>query len=320
MNSDNSHQKKSFKRYSMLFLLFILIVAIAVGLFIFIRYDHGCDWSGLGECKFVNNPNEIVRPAKTLWDWLELLIVPLVLASSGYIVNRAVQRGERVRSENNAILERQIAEDSLREAALQSYLDKMADLLLERGLRSSSEPDEVRAVARSKTLTVLRRLDGSRRAVLLRFLKETNLIDTTDSVVDLQGAQLDNSVLELVDLQGVNLEGVSLKESILAQSLLSSSNLTDADLSKSNLSNADLRQSLMFRANLSNSDLTHADLRGGDMRFANLRGAILRGANLEAANFNQADISYADFTDSNITDEQIEMCRSTLEVVTSNRK
>ena len=71
---------------------------------------------------------------KTLWDWMELLIVPFVLAGGAFYLNRNERETERevaqVRAiedrelaENRAILEREIATDRQREAALQSYLD-----------------------------------------------------------------------------------------------------------------------------------------------------------------------------------------------------
>ena len=45
----------------------------------------------------------------------------------------------------------------------------MTELLLDKKLRES-EVDEVRAVARARTFTVLRRLDGERKGALIRFL------------------------------------------------------------------------------------------------------------------------------------------------------
>ena len=41
-------------------------------------------WIGFGESKV----NKDVRPAKTLWDWLKLLIIPAVLAIGGYLFTR----------------------------------------------------------------------------------------------------------------------------------------------------------------------------------------------------------------------------------------
>ena len=36
-------------------------------------------WLGVGERRWKKAPDEEVQPAKTLWDWLQLLIVPAIL-------------------------------------------------------------------------------------------------------------------------------------------------------------------------------------------------------------------------------------------------
>src|SRR5205823_1373323 len=51
---------------------------------------------------------------KSLWDWLQLLIIPLVLAIGGYSFNYATSRTER-----------DVTADNQREVALKEYMDKM---------------------------------------------------------------------------------------------------------------------------------------------------------------------------------------------------
>lgn len=58
---------------------------------------------------------------KTLWDWMELLVIPLVLAIGALILNRSERETER-----------EITKDRQQEAALQFYLDRMSELLLEK--------------------------------------------------------------------------------------------------------------------------------------------------------------------------------------------
>src|SRR5690242_14968369 len=84
---------------------------------------------------------------KTVWDWLSLLVVPLVLALVALFFNQA-----------NTRTERQIALDKQRNDLLQAYLDRMSELLLEKGLRTSQTDSEVRNVARTRTISVLRQL------------------------------------------------------------------------------------------------------------------------------------------------------------------
>ena len=73
---------------------------------------------------------------KTLWDWMELLIIPLFLAGGAFFLNRSERNNER-----------EIATDRQREAAFQAYLTQMKDLLLN---PSCYLPKEVEAASEYK--------------------------------------------------------------------------------------------------------------------------------------------------------------------------
>src|SRR5215208_5840793 len=110
----------------------------------------------LGILTLVGRPFDV-----TLWQWLDLLIIPAVLAIGGYLF---------ARSENQAA--QGVAESRAQDEALQAYLDKMSQMLTdrERPLRSAQPGDDLSTVARAQTLTVLLKLDGARKGILLRFL------------------------------------------------------------------------------------------------------------------------------------------------------
>jgi hypothetical protein len=55
------------------------------------------DWSGFPERRWKKSPDEEVQPAKTVWDWLQLLIVPAVLAVIAVAYN-AAQASRRIRT------------------------------------------------------------------------------------------------------------------------------------------------------------------------------------------------------------------------------
>src|ERR687897_2602555 len=68
---------------------------------------------------------------KTLWDWLQLLIVPVVLS----LITVAFAlwqdtRQERVENQR-AEAERKLAEQRAQDEALQAYLDQMSTLILD---------------------------------------------------------------------------------------------------------------------------------------------------------------------------------------------
>jgi hypothetical protein len=90
---------------------------------------------------YIFNLNVPGLRGKTLWDWLQLLIIPAVLAVGGYLFNYTTSRNERQATEQRAQVEREaaskrdqterdIASDNQHEAALQAYIDKISELLL----------------------------------------------------------------------------------------------------------------------------------------------------------------------------------------------
>lgn len=190
--------------------------------------------------------------AKTLWDWMQLLIIPLLLAGGAFFLNR---------SERNT--EREIATDRQREDALQAYLDRMADLLLKDKL-GSTKKREVRDVARTRTLTVLRSLDKKRKGFVLRFLYEAGLI-SHKPIINLDRADLRGAYLAGADLKGANLTGAFLSEAFLEGVDLSEAKLNKVSLNKAflggaNLSEADLTEAYLAEANLVGADLTGAKI------------------------------------------------------------
>ena len=71
----------------------------------------------------------------------------------------------------------------------------MSDLLLVYHLDTSKPGDPVRAVAQARTYTALQSLDGDRKATLLVFLWEANLIYTPQPIVSLYAAYLNDAML-----------------------------------------------------------------------------------------------------------------------------
>lgn len=101
--------------------------------------------------------------AKTFWDWLQLLIIPVVLAVGRFWLNQIQKSREDKITEQKAEIERKaekqrdqterdIAADNQREVALQAYIDSISELLLHEKLRESGEDDEVRKIARVRDI------------------------------------------------------------------------------------------------------------------------------------------------------------------------
>jgi hypothetical protein len=217
---------------------------------------------------------------KTLWDLLQLLIVPLVLVGIGLLFEmqqaarqEALEHQQLALEDRRARAERELAEERAQDEALQAYLDQMSDLLLAKdGLRESEEGSEVRTLARARTITVLGRLeDPSRKRAIMAFLVETELVQRVEGrapIIHLSFADLSGAPLFGADLRGANLYRADLRGANLSDAVLSEADLWQADLSGIDLDNADL----------SDAVLSEADLRGANLRGANLSRTDLSGA------------------------------------------
>ncbi len=245
------------------------IAALAFLIIVICGYLFGWQWTGL--------------PKQTLWDWLKLLIIPAVLAGVGLWFNR--QQREQ---------ELQTADIRAQDEALQAYLDQIGQLLLDKdpSLRQAKEGDEVRTLARARTLAVLARLDGELKGSIVRFLSEAALIQKE------KGANEEHVTSEPV----ISLSGANMSEADLSWVHLGGAVLNRADLSMTNMSGAGLRGANLSWANLSEAGLRGADLLGANLSMTNMSGADLLGADLSMTNMSEAGLGEA----KGITNEQLE--------------
>jgi uncharacterized protein YjbI with pentapeptide repeats len=279
----------------------IIVLIFALTAFSIAVIKFGWDWTGFtgGEIKVTKTiitpgtttatPGTSVateqQPAKTLWDWLTLLgilAIPVVVGL-GAVWYTAQQ--EKVRASENTDLQR--------ETALQTYIDKMSELLHE-GVLNPSVPDptkinieQIRGLARARTLMALRRLDSNRKGILLQFLYDTDLINKVAPIIDLSTAA------ESVDITAV--------ADLILVANLSEANLRDAYLHTAKLNGINLRKANLRRATLIGADLSGADLSGADLHGANLTDAILNKTKLSEANLSKANLTRAILTDAKIS-------------------
>jgi uncharacterized protein YjbI with pentapeptide repeats len=189
-----------------------------------------------------------------------LLIIPVVLAAGAFWFNRQERKAQIVletrRQESEQALareeggnDRNIAEGRAAEDALQRYFDRMSELVLGKNLRESNQDDAVWAMARARTLAVLRSLDGNRKGQIVMFLHEADLIgkvvregsgerQVIEAIIDLRAADLGSAWLDGANLSGADLSG--------------------ADLGLANLSHADLKDTDLIGVDLSHVDLSVA--------------------------------------------------------------
>lgn len=232
---------------------------------------------------------------KTLWDWLQLLLVPVVLAIVAFSFNAG-----------QASMNQQLEQQSMQEQVVDTYLDQMSNLLLQYHLHDSQLGDPIRAIAQAITLTALDRLDSEHKNIIILFLYRADLLkyhyykhgekECIDSSLhnkfsneqpiitlsqgNIEGVTINNLKLSCIDLHNMNLEGSNFSTSLLDR----------ADLGLSLAMNADFSHASMKAANLYYLDLSDANLQGALLQYANMKGICLSHARLDGADLQHADL------------------------------
>ncbi|WP_297148553.1 MFS transporter [Thermogemmatispora sp.] len=151
----------------------ICLIGVGIGLIVAIigGYLWGWEWTGVSSyIGPVLKPNQPYRPEKTLWDWLQLLIAPIVLLLLGVGFAQWQQKRDHTIQQQRYQAEQELAIDNQRESALQEYINKISELLLDKQLRSCAKEAEAQKIARVRVLTVLPRLDANRKRSVVQFL------------------------------------------------------------------------------------------------------------------------------------------------------
>lgn len=291
----------------------IRIFASSLAAFIIVvAFERGIwpDWTGF--------------KAKTLWDWFDLLIVPLSLAILGY----TLQQGQQRRAEAISKKQKEIADNEAKEEILQIYFDRISTLLVDNKLLSiATQPKDVRTiedkeildatrdVIRARTLSILRRFknDGNLKGNIISFLVETEVVSRLE--LDLSEADLGRAELEGIDLSGANLcdanldsanlEGANLSRAILHRASLNSTRLNGANLFEASLQSAQLKKAQLVGANLNCAVLSVASLNYANLRLANLFKANLYLACLDHANLKSSDLSCANLLLATLTEANL---------------
>jgi uncharacterized protein YjbI with pentapeptide repeats len=130
------------------------------------------------------------------------------------------------------------AERQSQDEALQAYLDKIGELLLDNKLRAPRAGKEARTLARARSVTALKRLDAEHSRSILHFLRDSNLIGENN-----------------FNFSGTDLEGADLTRAYLLEAPLLDTNLINANLFGAILDRADLTRAYLIGANLMHAQI-----------------------------------------------------------------
>jgi uncharacterized protein YjbI with pentapeptide repeats len=248
------------------------VLLLAVGLSLLLWRGGRGGWTGFA--------------GKTAWDWLQLLIIPVVIAGFAAWFNLTQTQISIQASQSQHDTDVQLATDQQQESVLVTFESDISDLLLRDNLRSSTTGDAVRDVARARTLVALRRLDPIRKGYLIQFLHEAQLVKAggaNNPIVYLAGADLEDAFLSGADLTSADLSGADLSYAGLGLGVEYGPHRTRVQIGAANLTGAVLIQARLTQAFLIGTNLTRADLSGADLTGAVLDDADLTGANLTGA-------------------------------------
>lgn len=261
---------------------------------------------------------------KRLWDWLDLLIVPVALAFLVWYFDRKervsdrIAASERVKHEHEltdkrAEIDRQISDNRNNQQTLESCLEYISEQLLDahRSFRSVSFRTTIICARILETLDSLA-TDRRRRDQVIRFLHEMELLRAASPLgkplfckaalmnlvlpdADLRKVAFDSSDLSFADLSGADLSNASFSEANLQKVNFTGAKLEGARLDRTNLENVIFKDANLTEVNLNNVDQSDVDFSG-----LNLSKAIMVGARLKWSKFPNADLSGADLSGTNL--------------------
>ncbi len=217
---------------------------------------------------------------KSFWDWLQLLIVPLMLALGAFYLNSAAD-----------FRDSQIAQERKQQEILTDYFSKMQGLIVETkkskqtpGSKESNSEErlllEFRPTAKALTLSVLEQLDGKRKGKVITYLAESQLITADNNEpspqpeIELDGANLKGMVLNDVDqvVKNGNKLRVIIKKSDMTDSRFERIGLfANSDLTGSNFSN-----SILTSVDFTNANMPQAKFIKGKINNVNFTDTILK--------------------------------------------
>lgn len=274
-------------RASLIVFWIVVLSSLLLLLTFILRPELAPSWSGFAEAP---PPVDGVEPAKNLWDWLQLLAIPVFIGVGAWWLGSSLwATGQSVVAQRQSA-ERELEASREHRAALEAYFESMTELMLNGHLRSVGNRDTlVRTVAQARTLALLRSVGGKQKGEAVQFLYDSGLIGTS-RIVELKHS----------DLRNAQLGGAYLSRACVWQANLQGANLADADLSSADL----------WLCNLHQACLAGASLRGTHLGDALLAGADLRGADLTGARLGNAILDGADLTNARVTAQQLSRAKS----------
>jgi uncharacterized protein YjbI with pentapeptide repeats len=192
-----------------------------------------------------------------------------------------------------------------------AYIKEIGDLMKENN-GSLTSNQATAAIARIKTINVLRQLDGSRQIHVIRFLFEARQLTASDesTAISMMGAKLSDIIFtnftSFSAIDGVSLTGVHLQRCAFQQMLLFYINFTATILEEVSFSDAILRKvdfssAYLYEARVSSIQLLDINFSSSQILYTNFSNSkFLRvkflSARLVGSSFSSAKLFKVDFS------------------------
>lgn len=278
---------------------------------------------------------------KPLWDWMDLLIVPIALAIGAYWLQKQLRdlearrtqerqaerdrRAEERRLEEKQYLEEReairsiVAREQRLYDLLSTFYDQIASFLIQYSKPAPSEIDRrAVAVAQARTLNVLRQLDGegdsAKRNELFAFLHATDLSGNPDfftglvlsdlelSEADLSGATLSKTQFERTKLIKFRMHTGRIESCSFCGAILAEAQLIDIDGAYVDFSNAKMGKAEFVQSD--KNSFEHCIFEGAELHDAKLQGAF-RNSSFRGAGLQKTtlagDFAGVDFRDCDLS-------------------
>ncbi|WP_027268839.1 pentapeptide repeat-containing protein [Leptolyngbya sp. PCC 6406] len=210
---------------------------------------------------------------KTAWEWMNLLLIPIVLSMGGFIARNILENKER--------------EQRLQEA-LKNYYSEISSIILNEKWTTAGDAElnhqsayykKALAVVRAKTIALVRELDKERLSALLQFLGDSNI--------------LINVPLENLDLSGVKLKNVDFSESCIKNVDFSGASLENISFCEASIQNVSFINSDLKNVNFSRANFKDIRFQFSDIKGVNFSGSRLNDISFEHSCFSETNFSEA---------------------------
>lgn len=221
----------------------VLIIVILV------LFAYSVFKNGIGLSSYVDS-NNVFHPGKTLWDWLELLIIPALLGAVAWNF-----------SDTQKNKELEISTKQFRENVMKDFITEISQYIKNRSIYEIKDIHFIETI-RINTINTLRILDGEQKGQLIHFLYDSKLIGWKGDYESNYEEILPIIQLKDADLSNIKLSGTYSLEIIEVCDKTNpyfNVNLSGIDLSFTNLRNADLHGTQIFSGNFRATNLENAD-------------------------------------------------------------